>query len=117
MTRKELQSLASLRLKEAKVLLENGCPEGAYYLAGYAAECAFKACSAKQTERHEFPDLPRAQASWRHNLVELAAAADLDKAIKAFEQQQPELSLNWTIVRQWSEQSRMSAERARKRRL
>ena len=45
-----------MRVKEAAVLLQNGCPEGAYYLAGYAVECALKACVAKQTREHDFPD-------------------------------------------------------------
>jgi hypothetical protein len=56
MKRKDFQELAAVRLKEARVLLRAGCYEGAYYLAGYAVECALKACISKQTERHEFPD-------------------------------------------------------------
>ena len=106
MTRKELQALARVRLGEAKALLATGHPEGAYYLAGYAAECAFKACIAKQTQRHEFPDLARAQASWRHNLEELAVAARLVNALNDLQRQSPEFNLNWTIVRKWREQSR-----------
>jgi HEPN domain-containing protein len=57
--RRDLRELALLRLKEAQVLFANGCWSGAYYLAGYAVECALKACIAKGTERHEFPDLKR----------------------------------------------------------
>jgi len=56
MKRTDFQDLSRLRMKEARRLFEAGCPEGAYYLAGYAAECAFKACIAKKTERFEFPD-------------------------------------------------------------
>jgi len=44
-----------MRLKDAEVLLQKGRNEAAYYLAGYAVECALKACIAKQTKRHEFP--------------------------------------------------------------
>jgi HEPN domain-containing protein len=33
------------------VLLEAGLYAGAYYLAGYAVECALKACIAKKTAR------------------------------------------------------------------
>jgi HEPN domain-containing protein len=44
MNRFDSQKLASLRLREAKALLAAGFPEGAYYLAGYAVECALKAC-------------------------------------------------------------------------
>jgi HEPN domain-containing protein len=49
MTRKDLQKLAAIRLKEAKLLLAANAPDGAYYLAGYAVECALKACIAKAT--------------------------------------------------------------------
>jgi hypothetical protein len=47
MNRNDLQNLSRLREKEAKVLLDNGCFAGAYYLLGYAVECALKACIAK----------------------------------------------------------------------
>jgi HEPN domain-containing protein len=51
MNRADLQQLAELRITEAKVLLDNGFYAGAYYLAGYAVECALKACIAKLTNR------------------------------------------------------------------
>src|SRR5205823_8800220 len=54
-TRREFQKLADLRVQEAFVLVQNRRPQGAYYLAGYAVECALKACIAKETKRHEFP--------------------------------------------------------------
>jgi HEPN domain-containing protein len=57
--RKDLQALSNVRLKEAKALLGAGLWDGAYYLAGYAVECALKACIAKQTQRYEFPDKKR----------------------------------------------------------
>ena len=57
--RRDLRELALLRLKEAQVLLANGCWSGAYYLAGYAVECALKACIAKGTE----PRVSRPQES------------------------------------------------------
>ena len=99
MNRKELQQLASLRLKEAEVLLRNGCPDGAYYIAGYAAECAIKACISRLTERHEFPDKRKALASHTHNLSELIGVAELTTERTQFSQY-------WGIVRDWSEQTR-----------
>ena len=60
MNRKELQTLAKIRIKEAEVLLNNNLNnkryDGAYYLCGYGVECALKACIAKNTKRYEFPD-------------------------------------------------------------
>jgi HEPN domain-containing protein len=49
MTRRDFQALSATRLREARALLKTGNPEGAYYLAGYAIECALKACVAKKT--------------------------------------------------------------------
>jgi HEPN domain-containing protein len=54
--RKGLQDLSKLRLNEAEALLRSNHPDGAYYLAGYAVECALKACISKRTQRYDFPD-------------------------------------------------------------
>lgn len=43
MNRKDLQELSKLRLKEAKLLIDNNSFDGAYYLCGYSVECALKA--------------------------------------------------------------------------
>jgi HEPN domain-containing protein len=43
LNRRDFQELALVRLNEAKVLLDAGHFDGAYYLAGYAVECALKA--------------------------------------------------------------------------
>ncbi len=40
MNRAQLQELTKLRVEEAKILYENNCFNGAYYLLGYAVECA-----------------------------------------------------------------------------
>lgn len=106
MKRKDFQGLAALRLKEARILFENGCWEGAYYLGGYAVECALKACIAKQTERHEFPDKKRVNDSHTHDIKELSRVARLEDAIEQAAKINPKLSANWTIVRNWSERSR-----------
>ncbi|MBI0577948.1 HEPN domain-containing protein [Neobacillus cucumis] len=43
-------------MKDAKVLLDHECYDGAYYLSGYVIECALKACIAKYTKEFDFPD-------------------------------------------------------------
>jgi hypothetical protein len=56
MNRSDFQQLAELRLRESRSLLAAGFPEGAYYLAGYSVECAFKAgCTTPEW------DLPQAE--------------------------------------------------------
>lgn len=47
MNRSDFQDLAQIRLAEAAALLQAERFDGAYYLAGYAVECALKACIAK----------------------------------------------------------------------
>jgi HEPN domain-containing protein len=69
MNRKELQKLAAVRLREAKLLLSANAPDGAYYLAGYAVECALKASIARKTKRHHFPEKDTVQASYSHDLM------------------------------------------------
>lgn len=55
MNRRDLKDLAAIRVREASLLLKNKQYSGAYYLAGYAVECALKACISKETRRYDFP--------------------------------------------------------------
>jgi hypothetical protein len=63
MNRNELQKISRLRVKEAKVLLDNGYAPGAYCLMGYAVECVLKACIAKKTKRYDCPDHKQVQVA------------------------------------------------------
>jgi HEPN domain-containing protein len=83
--RKDLQALCRIRLREAQSLARGGHCDGAYYLAGYAVECALKACIAKETRRYEFPEKKKVDASYKHNLSELVKVAELDEARQAEE--------------------------------
>ena len=106
MNRNDLQHIAQLRIKEANVLLANRCFEGAYYLSGYAIECALKACIAKQTQRYDFPELTLVKQSYTHDLEQLLRISGL----KVLHQHQLVtdllFALNWTIVKDWSEEKR-----------
>src|SRR5258708_14889813 len=75
MNRADLQHLAALRLKEAGVLLDASCFEGAYYLAGYAIECAIKACFARKTEQYDFPSIKAVNQVYSHDPTKLISAA------------------------------------------
>jgi hypothetical protein len=55
MDRRGLQALTRDRLMDARALLRAHRCSGAYYMAGYAVECALKACIAKRTNGHNFP--------------------------------------------------------------
>ena len=106
MERKDLQELSRIRLKEAKALLAAGMSDGAYYLAGYAVECAFKACIAKGTKRYEFPDKGRVESSYTHKLPDLVKVAGLERALAELASKSPEFRANWAFVKSWTEHSR-----------
>jgi HEPN domain-containing protein len=108
MNRGDLQRLANTRIREANVLFAAGEYSGAYYLSGYAVECALKACFAKGVQRYDFPDKGRSDKVFNHDFKALASLAkirdDLDAAIKI----NPAFASCWSTVNQWSEESRYS---------
>ena len=106
MTRADLQDLAELRLYEAQLLLRAGSWSGAYYLAGYAVECALKACIAKATQQFEFPDRNRATQSYTHKLKDLLKVAKLEQTLSDSGEQDAAFEVSWAIVTAWSEESR-----------
>jgi len=104
--RRDLQALSRVRINEAKGLLSLGMYDGAYYLAGYAVECALKPCIAKETKRHEFPDKRRADSSYTHSLSDLVRYANLETSRQELASRDLEFKENWDKVKLWSEQSR-----------
>lgn len=101
-----MQALSDLRLSEAKALLAAGCPDGSYYLAGYAIECALKACIAKRTQLHDFPDKKLVMDSHCHDIVKLLQLADLKLELESAVQLNPNLGASLGIVVDWSEATR-----------
>ena len=106
MDRRDLQALSNIRMNEAQGLLSLGLYDGAYYLAGYAVECALKACIAKETRRHEFPDKRRADSSHTHSLIDLVRYANLEASRQELARRDLEFQEKWDTVKSWSEQSR-----------
>lgn len=106
MDRATFQRISELRRREAAALLTAGQYPGAYYLVGYAVECALKACVAKQVRRYDFPDRKLANEAFTHDLEKLmklsGLAPDLEKEMQA----NKPLELNWAVVKDWSESSR-----------
>lgn len=76
-----LQSLAYTRLDEARILLDNGKYDGAYYLSGYVIELALKARIAKLTDAHDFPDKKFVNDNHTHELSVLLTNSELKKRI------------------------------------
>ena len=80
--------------------------DGAYYLAGYAVECAIKACIAKGTRRFDFPEKRKVESSYSHKLNDLIEVASLEKIRKTHADRDANFRESWEIVKSWSEQSR-----------
>src|SRR5688572_2568487 len=108
MTRSDFQGLARLRLREARVLLRAKEYAGAYYLVGYAVECALKACIAKQTRRHDFPSKTLANDCYSHNLPQLIKTAGLSPALEQLVKTGGPFAVNWALVKDWSVEDRYS---------
>lgn len=107
MNRSDFQTLAEVRIREALVLLENQCYEGAYYLAGYAVECALKACIARNTNQYDFPpDRNTVNCIYSHNLEWLVNDAGLEDAHREEVRLNPTFADYWEVVVRWAETSR-----------
>jgi HEPN domain len=106
-TKAEFQELAELRLAEAKVLLDQGQWDGAYYLAGYAVELALKACIIKTLLATDaFPAKDFSKDCYTHAVERLVVLAKLDGARKTATAADPDLSTNWGLAKDWSEEKR-----------
>src|ERR1700704_4272103 len=100
MNRSDFHKLTEIRIKEAKVLLDRRCYEGAYYLAGYAVECALKACIAKETKPDDFP--PRnANELYTHDLKSLVNKAKLTEKLEERILRVVQFESNWRAVKDW----------------
>ncbi|MFI0416567.1 MAG: hypothetical protein ACH255_20815 [Candidatus Thiodiazotropha sp.] len=106
MNRQDLQEISKKRRKEAAILLKAKQYTGAYYLLGYSVECALKACIAKQTKRHDFPNKDIIKNAYNHNLETLLKTAGLDYQLKQDMKTNSSLEVNWSIVKDWKETSR-----------
>jgi hypothetical protein len=106
MNRLDFQKVAELRLGESRVLLAAGLSEGAYYLAGYAVECALKSCLAKRTQEHDFPDKKLVNESHTHDLTKLLLLAELKVDLETAMQGNPVMKSSWDAIHDWSETSR-----------
>lgn len=108
MNRADFQALADVRIDEAQALLSltPPRPDGAYYLAGYAVECALKAAIARLNNQHDWPDKVFVNECHTHNLTTLMRLAELGVDFKLALAANPAFAHNWIIVKDWSERSR-----------
>jgi len=105
MNRFEFQGLAVERLGDAKALLTTGRYSGAYYIAGYAVECALKACISRRTNQDDFPP-QTAKGYYTHEINALLKTAGLDGDFHREAKGDPDFESYWKVVSIWTEHTR-----------
>jgi hypothetical protein len=99
--------LASDRLEEARILLDNKQWTGAYYMTGLGVECALKSCLAGAVKEYDFPDKDFVNAMYVHKLEKLFRLnGGLWSAIQADMTSDPKLGINWNTVKDWDDGKR-----------
>lgn len=105
MNRLEFQELAVERLGDANALLTAGRYSGAYYVAGYAVECALKACISKRTRQNDFPPLT-SKGYYTHEINALRKTAGLDGDFELEAKEDQVFETYWKVASAWTEQAR-----------
>ncbi|MGH2361826.1 MAG: DNA-binding protein [bacterium] len=106
MRRDDLRRLSRLRIREARILLRAGAVQGAYYLGGYAVECALKACVAQQFRQHDIPDRKLVNDVYTHDMDKLLDLEGLRPTLQQHAAMHPLLQTNWNVVKDWKETAR-----------
>jgi hypothetical protein len=102
-----LQTLSENRLEEGKILLANNQWTGAYYLTGFAVECALKACLARAVKEYDYPDKKFVNGMYQHDLQSLIGLdAALLTDLQAGMALDSKLEANWKTVKDWDDEKR-----------
>ena len=107
----DIQDLADLRLAEAEGLVSLGFPDGAFYLAGYAAELYLKSKICESLKLPNFYDqyAPKSDLSKTfliHNLERLMLLSGLLLEFEAEKSSNVPFLSDWQKIQEWSEKNR-----------
>jgi hypothetical protein len=103
--RATLQRLANAKVEDARVLFDNQRYSNSYYLYGYGIELGLKACIARQMIAETVPDKAILRGFLDHEIGKLVGLAGLSELLKT-ERDSPEFDTRWSIVSEWSVESR-----------
>ena len=106
MSRKQLQTLAKLRLREAEALYNAEFYDGSVYLAGYAVELALKARICRLLKVTEYP-LEAGTSFKVHDLEQLKVLAGLSAEVSVIKN--IDLFNNWSKAVTWDPEQRYQA--------
>jgi HEPN domain-containing protein len=101
LTKNQLIGLAEDKLSDAKLLLHNGSPANAYYLAGYAVELLLKAAISSRFQTNTIPDPSWLRDVFQHNLERLIKLAQLEDELERSSDGDDEFKARWDIVLEW----------------
>jgi HEPN domain-containing protein len=101
-SRSQFVKLAELRLQDARMLLDTRRYAAAYYLAGYAVECALKACIAKRFRANVVPDRKLVERIYTHTLSELLILAELKDVLEQVRKLDAAFGSNWDTAKDWN---------------
>jgi len=106
--RNELKQLASDRIEDSRILLENRRWSAGYYLIGYAVEIALKACMLKFVEETGviFADKRFAEKCWTHKFDDLLKQANLEPQYRKERDANAAFASFWSIASLWTESCR-----------
>jgi hypothetical protein len=101
--RADLQHLAQQRILDAKALLDGHRWPFAYYVAGYAVECALKSCLLARMIYTGWVFQDRAQINdcLTHNFIKLIQLSGLTTELNANLAANPTFVGNWGVTTQW----------------
>jgi hypothetical protein len=106
MNRDDLKVLAEARVIDAEILLQAQRWAAAYYLLGYAVECALKVCASGQFHEHEVPEKKIVESFYTHELNKLLNISGVKAALEARTKADGGFAVNWKTVGDWSEKAR-----------
>jgi hypothetical protein len=103
-SRRQLQHLACVRLKEAEALYNSDCYDGCAYLCGYVIELGLKAAICSRLGVDDYPEKgSRLRDALRtHDFDDLKLLAGMDRA---FEASASSLA-NWSLASEWTPERR-----------
>ena len=111
--RRDLKNLVDRRLTDAHVLMSKRRHASAYYIAGYAVECAIKVCIAEQFRRNTIPDKQLVNKTYTHDFEQLMRTAGIFDKLEKDITIDNGLFSSWNVVKDWSPEVRYETSKTR----
>jgi len=87
-------------VRDGETLFATKRYDACYYLAGYAVECALKACIARKFRANTIPDRNEVNRTYSHDLARLVEVAGLQVELER-RLDNAGFGENWNLVKDW----------------